>query len=180
MVLGRHPCRWRGPRSRRRCRGAASCPSGVSPRWRSSSVACVKAGVRGGVRAKAAGRFLTSWFPCEAVRVPPLPLRRPLVGGRSRRPHPRLWGRKRAFRACVVIRISVVATYLCLRRLFSQQLANREARARAPPSCRPPSWSLLFAGWEDVAPRISGGRLADDADLSAVDSIFETALVALI
>ena len=95
-------------------------------------------------------------------------------------------------RACVVIRIGV-AIYLWLRRLFAQQLAKREvwqlakreACSRAPPFCRPPfcrppSWSLLFADWEDVAPGICGGRLADDADLSAVDSIFETAPVALI
>ena len=66
----------------------------------------------------------------------------------------------RPVRACVVIRISV-AIYLWLRRLFSQQLAKREAwqlakreaRSRAPPFCRPPfcrppSWSLLFAGWD--------------------------------
>ena len=45
--LVRHPCWRRGPRSRRRCRGAAS-------RWRSSPAACVEAGVGGGVRAKVA------------------------------------------------------------------------------------------------------------------------------
>ena len=37
--------------------GRLSCPFGVSSRWRSSSAAaCAKAGVGGGVRAKAAGR----------------------------------------------------------------------------------------------------------------------------
>ena len=90
--LGRHPRRRRGPTSRRRCRCApSSCPSG------SSSAACAKPALAEGLGRRLPADVLTSCFSCEAVRVPPLPpLCRPLVGGRPRRPHSRLWEKKRA------------------------------------------------------------------------------------
>ena len=90
--LGRHPRRRRGPTSRRRCRCApSSCPSG------SSSAACAKPALAEGLGRRLPADALTSCFSCEAVRVPPLPpLCRPLVGGRPRRPHSRLWEKKRA------------------------------------------------------------------------------------
>ena len=98
LPLGRHPCRWRpafrldgpvGGAGRRlvAAAGVPHLPSGVHllPPARKPALA-------EGLGRRLTADFLTSWIPCEAARVPPLPLRRSPAGGRRlRRPHPRLW-----------------------------------------------------------------------------------------